>query len=202
MPTNTFNNLSKEKKDKIILASMNEFSKHTYSDVSINEIIEQAGISRGSFYMYFKDKEDLFYALLDEHKNKFKEITRESLINNSGNLFEAYIEIYDKTIKYILGKEELSFFKNVFFNLNYKNENCIVPQHENKGKLIKDLEDIINIKILNINNSDDLSDMFDILMGVLIKSIVKTIHQAPNEREKFVNKINLLKTGFYRKENL
>lgn len=199
MPTNTFYNLSKEKQNKIIEASMNEFSKHSYDNVSINEIIDNAGISRGSFYMYFKDKEDLYYSLLDVHKNMFKSITRSSIENNNGDLFLGFIEMYDTIIKYILEQEKLDFFKNAFFNLNYKNEKCMVPNHEVEGKIIKEIENIVDLKKLNIKNNEDLADMFDIMMHILIKSVIKTIHNSDKERNKYVNKINLIKNGFERR---
>lgn len=60
MPTSTFNNLSDEKKGRLLDAALQEFSIRTFSQASINQIVRNAGISKGSFYQYFKDKEDLY----------------------------------------------------------------------------------------------------------------------------------------------
>ena len=66
MPSDTFLRLNDEKKKKLIDASFKEFSLYNFNDVSINRIIKEAGISRGSFYMYFADKKDLYFYLLEK----------------------------------------------------------------------------------------------------------------------------------------
>ena len=68
MPSATFFNLSEEKKKKLINAATHEFSIHILEEVSINQIIKNASIARGSFYMYFKDKNDLYKYLLKLHQ--------------------------------------------------------------------------------------------------------------------------------------
>ena len=70
MPTNTFFNLPIEKKEKIINAAKSEFVEYSFHDASINRIIKSAGISRGSFYMYFENKEELFLYILDGYREE------------------------------------------------------------------------------------------------------------------------------------
>ena len=41
-------------------AAIREFSRVPLDKVSINKIVKYADISRGSFYTYFQDKEDVF----------------------------------------------------------------------------------------------------------------------------------------------
>ena len=74
MPSKTFYNLDKEKREKLIEAALHEFSRVEYEKVSINQIIMHANIARGSFYMYFTDKEDLMKYLLEEHYKKLLKI--------------------------------------------------------------------------------------------------------------------------------
>ena len=59
MPTERFNKLPEEKKKAIRDAAMEECIRVPFEKVSINKIIQNAGISRGSFYTYFEDKRDL-----------------------------------------------------------------------------------------------------------------------------------------------
>ena len=40
-------------------AIMHELMRVPFSEISINKIIHEANISRGSFYQYFNDKYDL-----------------------------------------------------------------------------------------------------------------------------------------------
>ena len=51
MPKNLFYKLSKEKKNKLIQSAKEVFIKNNYDDVSINEIVKKAKISRGGFYL-------------------------------------------------------------------------------------------------------------------------------------------------------
>lgn len=60
MPKDTFHNLHTHKKDKITQAIIDELSLNTYEHINIANIIRDSNISRGSFYQYFEDKEDLY----------------------------------------------------------------------------------------------------------------------------------------------
>lgn len=60
MPYPTFLNLPKEKQDFIMDAVLDELSIHDYEAFNISNIIRATGIARGSFYQYFKDKDDLY----------------------------------------------------------------------------------------------------------------------------------------------
>ena len=65
MPKATFFNLSEEKKSRIFDAALQEFSIRTFSQASLNRIIRNAGIPKGSFYQYFENKEDLYLYLME-----------------------------------------------------------------------------------------------------------------------------------------
>lgn len=65
MPKATFYNLSEEKKNRIFAAALQEFSVRTFSQASLNQIIKNAGIPKGSFYQYFENKEDLYLCLME-----------------------------------------------------------------------------------------------------------------------------------------
>jgi AcrR family transcriptional regulator len=64
----------KEARRQLILdAATKLFGKHGYHAATVPMIVEEAGISTGSFYMYFRNKEDVFNATLEELG---REITR------------------------------------------------------------------------------------------------------------------------------
>lgn len=44
--------------------SLKEFCEYSYENASLNRIIKSAGVSKGSFYYHFKNKEDLYQHLL------------------------------------------------------------------------------------------------------------------------------------------
>lgn len=65
MPKETFFNLPKDKRQRIIDVAIEEFSNHDYHNASISRLVAEAGIAKGSFYQYFEDKADLYRYLLD-----------------------------------------------------------------------------------------------------------------------------------------
>jgi AcrR family transcriptional regulator len=65
MPKDTFFNLPEEKRKMIVSVAVDEFAANSYEQASINQIVAEAGIAKGSFYQYFDDKKDLFFHLLD-----------------------------------------------------------------------------------------------------------------------------------------
>ncbi len=53
-----------ERKQELLDAALAEFSQKSYEEASINRIIADAGISKGTFYYHFKDKADLYLYLI------------------------------------------------------------------------------------------------------------------------------------------
>jgi AcrR family transcriptional regulator len=64
MPKQTFLNLPEEKQNTIISAAIEEFAEYGLENASTNRIVANSGISKGSFYQYFEDKQDVFMYLL------------------------------------------------------------------------------------------------------------------------------------------
>ncbi|MCM3116261.1 TetR/AcrR family transcriptional regulator [Neobacillus sp. MER 74] len=60
-----FLNLDKEKQDRIINAAIKEFAGKGYDRASTNEIVKEAGISKGLLFHYFQNKKQLFLYVFD-----------------------------------------------------------------------------------------------------------------------------------------
>jgi AcrR family transcriptional regulator len=65
VPKQTFLNLPEEKRQVIVDAAIEEFAEFGFEASSINRIVANSGISKGSFYQYFEDKMDVFKYLVD-----------------------------------------------------------------------------------------------------------------------------------------
>ncbi len=73
MPKQTFYNLPMKKQDTIINAALEAFANDAYNKVTVDRIVNQAGIPKGSFYQYFVNKEDIYrylFAMLTKEKGK------------------------------------------------------------------------------------------------------------------------------------
>lgn len=93
MPAKIFEELSEEKRRRIIAACITEFSEYGYTGSSTNRMIRNAGISKGSLFQYFRNKEELYFYVLD---CVIQELT-EYLEPGSKALPE---ELFDRIIKY------------------------------------------------------------------------------------------------------
>lgn len=60
-----FHSLEAEKQERVINAALKEFARNGYEKASTNEIVEEAGISKGSLFNYFNSKKELYMFLLD-----------------------------------------------------------------------------------------------------------------------------------------
>src|SRR5690554_3364866 len=101
MPLKTFYNLTKEKQTRVLKAAINEFSRVPLNEASVANIIKGAKIPRGSFYQYFKDKEELYYYILEEHSNDIRKYLLGRLVKTNGDIVISFIDLYSYTIKKI-----------------------------------------------------------------------------------------------------
>lgn len=60
-----FLDLNPEKRDRILNAAISEFAHKGYKNASTNEIVKEAGISKGLIFHYFKNKKQLYLFLYD-----------------------------------------------------------------------------------------------------------------------------------------
>lgn len=101
MPKRRFDKLDPEVRARILQAAALEFGTHGFADASLNRIVEQAGISKGSMYYYFEDKEDLFGMVLQSLedlsaeivKRPLEQLTAETYWPSVATAFRAWLQI-------------------------------------------------------------------------------------------------------------
>jgi TetR/AcrR family transcriptional regulator len=94
-----FQNLSGDKKKRILDICIEEFAKNGYEGASTNEIIKRAGISKGILFHYFGNKKNLYLYIVDyilEYAlNKFYSDSEEL----SSDLFQRIIQTGMRKLK-------------------------------------------------------------------------------------------------------
>ncbi|MGB7337552.1 MAG: TetR/AcrR family transcriptional regulator [Phototrophicaceae bacterium] len=65
MPRPRFKKLDAKRRDTIMEAAAKIFAENGYQGASINQILQQAGLSKGVAYYYFEDKADLFATTIE-----------------------------------------------------------------------------------------------------------------------------------------
>lgn len=94
-------------------AMKEEFSRVPLHEASVANIVQTAGIPRGSFYQYFEDKDEAFYFLLEQHTKDNQEKFIASLQKFDGDIFDTFIEMFREMLEF-QNKENRNFFRNAF----------------------------------------------------------------------------------------
>ena len=205
MPTETFLNLPKEKKSKILEAIKNEFARVPFEKVSINKIVQDADISRGSIYMYFEDKKDMLSCVLSSYHDEIMSTIKESFSLNNGDIFAVFSDILKFTAQFGTAKENIAFCINIFSNQTVQNDILLQCESRSIKKHYFDwFKQHVDIKRLNLKSPDDVYDIMDILISVTQKATVDIflhIEEKDEILEEYKNKIAILKRGML-KESL
>jgi AcrR family transcriptional regulator len=204
MPTRTFFNLPMEKQNKIISVSKAEFSQYSFYDASINRIINEADISRGSFYLYFKNKEDLFIYIAEEYKSELIDFIEQNLKNSKCDIFEVLLLIFDYITSKGTDKEHKDFLVMMFSNMNVKLINHLINfMGDNKfEKHIATFNNFINLQNLNVKNEKEFMYAIDILRSIMLDQLITFFSyncEIEKAKEDLVSKFNLIRHGIEKK---
>jgi AcrR family transcriptional regulator len=150
MPKKTFLNLPDDKKLNIIDKIYDAFIENDYNDVTIREITKRTGISIGSFYQYFDDKDDIYLYLLTEMEKRLFEKEREFLGD------------------YLLLSKEMTRLEKVFnkkeiaFNDTFYDAPLEVLQKFYFGEYSKVLHEIYKEDLINLQKLGKIKENIDI----------------------------------------
>jgi AcrR family transcriptional regulator len=203
MPKQTFFNLSEDKRQILMNAMKKEFSRVPLHEASIANIVQTAGIPRGSFYQYFEDKEEAYYFMLEQYSKENQEKFIAYLKQFDGDIFDSFIEMFQYMLKKFQSKENRDFFRNAFLNMNYKAENTLSRNIgvENFNKQFAEISNLINTEKLNISNEQDLFHIVKIIRAVTFQNLIQNFaKEIPLEEaiNIYISEINLLKKGLYK----
>ncbi|MGA1863063.1 TetR/AcrR family transcriptional regulator [Deferribacter thermophilus] len=121
--------------DKIIEAAIKIFAQKGFWKTKVSDIVREAGVAQGTFYLYFKSKEDCFYDLLSYlHENMIKKLLeccneedKRKCLSTYCKVFIEYIYEYKMLSKVFLF-EALSSgerFKDLYFSFRSRLKNII-----------------------------------------------------------------------------
>ncbi len=198
MPTATFTNLPPEKQERLLSAASREFAQRPYNDASINKIIQEAGVPRGSFYMYFADKEDLFRYLLQGYMDQLTMVLEEALLRQGGDVFAALVYLYD----YIVEKREEQSLGGMGAMAAIVSRNSGMQKHVlldmvDSGGVLSRLRELVNPELLDLRREQDLGDLLGVLLSVTVPMLYAGLQAggAPGTREHLENLLDILRRG-------
>ena len=128
------------RKDQILNCSKKIFSEKGYYETYVEEVIKEAKVGKGTFYRYFKNKEDLFISVLIKFLNEWEEFASIDITKfRSENISELFKTLIQRSFKFFQQNEELC---NIYLRIGPGLNNIFEPY------LVKFEQQMINYIIL------------------------------------------------------
>ena len=205
MPTNQFLNLEAEKQNRIIQAAIKEFAHNTYVNASTNRIVKACGISKGSLFKYFTDKEDLYFFLLDTVMWEMLRDIESDVENLSTELFQRIIDYSALEISWCIKNPDKG--RLIMSAVTEKDEEICSRMAERYGargeniyyELLADIEGK-NLKIAKEKIAELLKWVLEGFNKAFLKKADINKESFEQLKENYIqelsNYIEILKTGF------
>ena len=200
MAQENFYKLREKKQTKIIDAIHNCLHNKSYDKLSIMDIVEEADISRASFYEYFVDKKDavktMITILSENYQNRFKEIIK----MNGGNLFDGIRSYYAELKELYTNNYNMNFIYNLKslgeLFIEMSNNDMYIDETKRFLSWVKD--NTIEGKTF-INSEKKMVMLFQLVVMVFVfSSIENTIDNKIKMFEKeniFYYQLNIVENG-------
>lgn len=201
MPTITFEKLSDNKKDTIEKAAIKEFSTYTYDQVSINRIIQDINMPRGSFYLYFENKEDLYLYIIKKHIDFSVEKLIKKIRDCNGNIINAYKLSLEEIIEYCNKGPHAMLVKKFLLGLSHKMGFKLAKP--DKKEIVYNIFSSINTDYLNDEYKEELFIVFDLLTHTLIHSLTEYLVMGiplDKIKHKYYKQLKMIANGIYKEE--
>ena len=197
MPTSTFFNLRPEKQERLLTAAAREFAAQPFHEASINSMIRAAGIPRGSFYMYFRDKEELFQYLVRESTEPLLLAFRELLTRSGGDLFNAIPGLceYLRSHKADRGLGGMGMLSAIVERNGGLQKSCLIDFLYTQAVLAQ-LAAAVNPDLLDIWEASDLERIVRTVLTVALPLIYDAVHtETAESREELSKTLEILRRG-------
>jgi TetR/AcrR family transcriptional regulator len=119
MVSQTFINLAEGKKKAVVQSAVQEFARLGYQRASLNTIVKDASISKGSLYQYFQNKEALFNYIFEQFVLLVKRSVQGAADNSSHDFFAKVRQVFWAGIHFVdYYPEYFQVYLKVLFEAN------------------------------------------------------------------------------------
>lgn len=106
------------KRNKMVDAAYTLFSTKGINNTAIDDIVKEAGVAKGTFYLYFKDKYDIVDRLiLTKSSEVLREAMEATIAYDHSHFIDGTIFLIDYLIEYF--KENKMLLKIIYKNLSW-----------------------------------------------------------------------------------
>ncbi|MBC2451830.1 TetR/AcrR family transcriptional regulator [Clostridium saccharobutylicum] len=154
------------KEKEILLAGYNLFVTRGVEKTAIDDIVKLAGVAKGTFYLYFKDKYDLLDQLILQKSN---EIIKDGLKKaNSLGIYDfrkRTLFFLDYIISYL--KENKSLLKLINKNISWG----LYRKAMMKPKEYDEIKNVLDIFVRNLTNYGIQKDEAEMTLFMIIELV-------------------------------
>jgi len=100
-----------EKRAKILAGARDVFFAQGFAGASMDAIAKAAGVSKGTLYVYFENKESLFGALIEARRGKLPEA--ELQIDEGEDIRDSLERIAFRLVNYVVQPEHVAFVRMI-----------------------------------------------------------------------------------------
>lgn len=155
-----------ERKKEILDVAEELFTTKGYAETTINDILQKIGIAKGTFYYYFKSKEDVMDAIVDR-----------------------FIETGVRAAENIAQDSTLKASEKIFQIIMAQN-----PDDSGKGKMIEELHRVNNAEMHQKSLVETILKLTPILTEVIEQGIDEGTFNTPYPKETV--EVLLVSSGF------
>lgn len=152
----------KDTKERLLDASQKLFTLHGFKKVSVDEIVQKAGLAKGTFYIYFPSKEDLYRELMEKNMNT---MIAPAMIKYLKGETDLQMLLYKKTILGVHMIKKNKLLKELMReNPNYisRQVKCEKMQEINKEMSVDMFKKVKEL----IRNDIEFENIIEISMGI------------------------------------
>ncbi len=189
-----------QKRKKILDKAWELFRKNGYEETKVEDITRELGVSKGSFYTYFKTKDEVLYEILERIKKENEErISKINVNQEPSKILEDYVKLLNNmkisSINRNLSNSKLKNFfeelrkvsiefikKNIVEKFNKINGNkynleiisefvyLAIEEFLYNEFVLKNFKNLESSDLINIENTDKFENS--------LKEIIKFINNA------------------------
>ena len=200
MPTERFYHLSEKKKEMIREAAVQEFIRVSPEQASINQIVRNAEISRGSFYTYFEDKEDLMRYVFEDLIHQVREFCKNLLRDSGGDFWTLQQGLMDFVLQ-ICREDKMPALTrtesghNTLMRLMWeKSSDEVCPEEIWMGELYQ----LTDCSRLRVGSLQEYRILFSICIHCILAEIAELYEKGKTEaeaRESFDRRLDYIRYG-------
>ncbi|MCT4688581.1 TetR/AcrR family transcriptional regulator [Vallitalea sp.] len=163
----------KQKKNAIFSSAYELFTTKGFDKTAINDIVKKAGVAKGTFYLYFRDKNQILdNIILKKSSVIIKEAFQETMNKEHKNFIDAIIFFTNYTIEYL--KDNIILLSLIYKNLSWG----LYRKALSDPELIKDMDEIYRTFLGKLKDHNISVEDVDKTLFLIIELVGSTCYSS------------------------